>query len=230
MDYCGFQLALAGLPDDIAMVALEHLQRVNATAQTYRLPLVTSGLGFNNLSGGDATPRFLFPTIGVIFGVSRRVVFSDAADDIIDLGLIIQDSSSNRDIVGVEQQTFNLSGVPDPSQGALDFLRISPVACYPETQWNSKIRVLKSGNLVGTARGIINLVGIGFWIQGSQITSRGTGPNRVQPGSNYPAGHGGPGYPAYLANGLMQYGATPQQVQEYLGAMGLAPPMRIPFG
>ena len=164
--------ALDGLPPDVAATAMGKLRQLNAPIGTYRLPLLTSVPFAGFTSSADLVVRF--PAIGVIFGVSQRVI-TVAPDDVVDMQLTIIDSSSQRTLIGTTVTSFNLAAVPDAQKSGMDQLRVSPMLCDNSTQWQVQLAVV-AGNLATPARGAINLLGISFWEQGSQLTSRLAGP------------------------------------------------------
>lgn len=163
-----YSLALNGLPPDVAATAWETLMRLGARSEVYRLPLLTSGF-FANLTAGTVDLLFKFPAVGVIFGLGQNVVLGAAAE-VLDLTLAIQDSSSNRNLIGTVLTPFSLTGVPDAQKGGLDQLRLTPMSCAPETDWSGKVGVV-SGSIAAT-KGVINLLGVSFWIGGRNLTSR----------------------------------------------------------
>lgn len=166
-----YSQALSGLPDDIAETAWNLLAGLGRPWYSYRLPLLVTGR-YDSLQSGLVPFTFSFPTIGVIFGISQRTRFTNVADDILDLNIVVADESSNRTLIGATSQAFSLAAIPDAQNSGLDKLRVSPMSCYPETDWETEISVVAGTALTGTARGAVNLLGIGFWESGSNITSR----------------------------------------------------------
>lgn len=161
-----YGLALDGLPEDVARLGWDLLSRLQLTEGAYRLPLLTSAF-FSGLVSGSVDLLFKFPTTGIIFGVSQSVEVT-APDTIVDLQLAIRDASSARNLIGTEVTPFSLTGIPDAQTSGTDQLRLSPMACNSTTQWAGKMAVVSG--VIGATRGVVNLLGIGFWDQGSQIT------------------------------------------------------------
>jgi hypothetical protein len=173
--YEGFARALNGLPPDIAAIAYEQLirRKIMPDDRAYRLPLVTADQ-FDALAGApgsNAELSFAFPTLGVIFGISRRIVGFAGTEDISDLDFNMRDASSNRSLIGTTQIPYNLSGIPDPDQGSSPYMRLSPVTCSNTVDWVGQVSVRAGvAPVVGPIRGSINLYGVGFWVGGEQIS------------------------------------------------------------
>ncbi len=170
--YPGFARALNGLPPDIAALGFDQLVRRKVVPDSaYRLPMLTSDEfdGFAGAAGANVPMSFVFPTLGVIFGISRRVVGFQAGEDISDLDFVLTDASSNKPLIGTAQIPANLSQIPDPEFGTSPYVRLSPVTATSTVNWTATLRVRNGITIVGPLKGAISLFGIGFWVSGEQI-------------------------------------------------------------
>lgn len=168
-EYERFRRALYGLPPDMQEIAYNQLKRRNLDGTAiYRFPMVTS-LRFDALTSGDVTPTFRFPSLCVVFGISRRVFNFNAADDISDLDLVVTDSTSTRTILGTNDVRASLAGIPDPSEGSDPYLRLSPVSATSKTPWDVIVGVRSGFTLTNPVRGTLTVYGAAFWEGGEQI-------------------------------------------------------------
>lgn len=165
-----YALALDGLPDDVATLAYDVLSRLGASPQTYRLPLLVSE-SFVGFVAGAVPLLWEFSTVGIIFGISQHVELSaGGAASVLRLSVNIQDASASRNLVGTADNPFSLTGIPDTQLTGTDQLRVSPMSCYPETQWTGQLSADPA--LAANVDGVINLYGVGFWEAGRNLTSR----------------------------------------------------------
>ena len=178
-----FDHVLAGLPPDVALKALKALSSRNLDpSSVYSLPLLTSDT-VTVPASGSTDLNFQFPTLGVIYGISWNAGGLDlsAGDLYSTLSLSLRDVAATVQIVGTESIPFNLTGIPQACMSgasaagvavssSANYLRVSPWAVYQTNPLDGTITVGTAGLSAAAAGVTVNLLGLGLWLPGQQIT------------------------------------------------------------